>query len=79
MEEERSLTDTIKYNYGMCVQIFPREMEKGYGFKEFTDKVMTAKPEKRKWAASYIYERFSKVVYSGEEVPDFIEIIKGVK
>lgn len=77
--EEKKLRDTCNYNYKLCRGIYPKELEEGYGYKEFVDKVMTAKPEKRIEAAQYIYSHMNKVVYSGEEVPDFVEIIKGIK
>ena len=79
VKEEKKLRDTCNYNYKLCRGIYPKELEEGYGYKEFVDKVMTAKPEKRIEAAQYIYSHMNKVVYSGEEVPDFVEIIKGIK
>ena len=78
-KEEKKIRDTCNYNYKLCRGIYPKELEEGYGYKEFVDKVMTAKPEKRIEAAQYIYSHMNKVVYSGEEVPDFVEIIKGIK
>lgn len=79
VDKDKAVIDTCKYNYNLCRGIYPKELEEGYGWKEFVDKVMTAKPEKRKDAAQYIYSQMNKVVYSGEEVPDFVEIIKGIK
>ena len=76
---DKALRDTCNYNYKLCRGIYPKELEEGYGYNEFVDKVMTAKPEKRIEAAQYIYGHMNKVVYSGEEVPDFVEIIKGIK
>jgi hypothetical protein len=78
-KEEKKLRDTCNYNYKLCRGIYPKELEEGYGYNEFVAKVMTAKPEKRIEAAQYIYSHMNKVVYSGEEVPDFVEIIKGIK
>lgn len=77
--EERRLNGQIRTYYDYCRGIYPGEIEDGYGWQEFLDKVHSAKPEKWEQAAKWIYDSMNKLVYSGDAVPDFIEIIKETK
>lgn len=77
--EEKRLSGIIKTYYEYCRGTYPGNVPDGYGWQEFLDKVHSAKPEKWEQAAKYIYDNMKKIVYNGETVPEFIEIIKETK
>ena len=77
--EEKRLNGIIKTYYEYCRGTYPGNVPDGYGWQEFLDKVHSAKHEKWEQAAKYIYDNMKKIVYNGETVPEFIEIIKETK
>lgn len=79
VEAEKKQMGNFRTYYQYCRDIYPKELPPDYGWQEFLDKVHSAKPEKWEQAAKYIYDNMKKIVYNGETVPEFIEIIKETK
>lgn len=79
VEAEKKQIGNFRTYYQYCRNVYPKELPPDYGWKEFLEKVYTAKPEKQEKAASWIYEKMRDRVYSGEEVPEFVEMIKATK
>lgn len=79
VEAEKKQIGNFRTYYQYCRNVYPKELPPDYGWKEFLEKVYTAKPEKQEKAASWIYEKMRDRVYSGEEVPEFVEMIKATQ
>lgn len=79
VKEEKHQTGISRQFYEYCRGVYPKELPDNYGWQEFIDKVNTAKPEKREIAAQWIFDKMRERIYSGETVPDFIELIKETK
>lgn len=79
VEAEKKQIGNFRTYYQYCRDVYPKVLPRNYGWEEFLEKVHTAKPERWVDAAKYIYDNMKKIVYSGETVPEFIEIIKETK